>query len=62
MRYKKLKIIYFIIFIIVMVGTGCTKETTKDDNNILIQPDNGSNEGQINVNDILIKEHPLLEK
>ncbi|WMJ86820.1 hypothetical protein [Anaerocolumna sp. MB42-C2] len=61
MKYKKLKIIYFIIFIIVMVGTGCTKETTKDDNNILIQPDNGSDERQINENDILIKEHPLLE-
>lgn len=60
MRYKKIKIIYFIIFII-MIGTGCTKETTKDDNNILIQPDNGSDERQIYENDILIKGHPLLE-
>lgn len=61
MRYKKLKIIYFIVFIIVMVGTGCTKEVIQDDNNILIQPDNGSDERRINENDILIKEHPLLE-
>ncbi len=60
MRYKKIIIIYFITFIMVMVGTGCTKETTQDDN-ILIQPDvNGNEEKQINEKDISIKGHPLL--